>query len=230
MTTKTQTSIVFFSSTSGILTIQDVKLLRLEGIIPHVIHLPSAIFFGAPPTDITMTKRKHEEVSSKSPRTKKHKHDSDFRVVHASTVVSIPPIFASNAREGALEMLDSMIMRWVRFFHKSLSSITPCLCTYNRYIPSLEGVVLTHSNLRFLQSTALILYDSPYAKCKVAFDAAVWSPRVGQRLSELFQTSPPLSFSLVIISWEGNSLFTGPHLPSYSSNIQRLNTATSYTN
>ncbi|GJJ06561.1 hypothetical protein Clacol_000754 [Clathrus columnatus] len=109
-------------------------------------------------------KRKHEEdLKNQSPH-KKHKHDSDFSIIHASTVVSIPPVFTSNPKEGVLEMLDSMIMR---------------------YIPPLEGVVLTHSNLRFLQSTALLQYDCPYAKCNVSFDATVWSPR-----SEKFEWGP----------------------------------------
>jgi DNA-directed RNA polymerase I subunit RPA43 len=37
--------------------------------------------------------------------------DTEFHVVKASLVVSIPSIFASNARTGVEEMLDSMVMR-----------------------------------------------------------------------------------------------------------------------
>jgi DNA-directed RNA polymerase I subunit RPA43 len=37
----------------------------------------------------------------------------EFTVISASLVVSIPPVFATNPRAGAEEMLDSMIMRCV---------------------------------------------------------------------------------------------------------------------
>lgn len=41
----------------------------------------------------------------------KASEDSEFTVVHASMVVSIPPVFANDPRAGVEEMLDSMLMR-----------------------------------------------------------------------------------------------------------------------
>lgn len=38
-------------------------------------------------------------------------HPSEFRVINASLVLSIPPVFASDLRTGVEEMLDSMVMR-----------------------------------------------------------------------------------------------------------------------
>jgi len=57
---------------------------------------------------------------------KKKKHtaneESEFMLVRASLMVSIPPIFSSNPRAGVEEMLDSMVMRccylpWRRIMH-----------------------------------------------------------------------------------------------------------------
>ena len=41
----------------------------------------------------------------------KRKADGEFSVVQAELALSIPPVFASNLRAGAEEMLDSMVMR-----------------------------------------------------------------------------------------------------------------------
>ena len=53
---------------------------------------------------------------------------------------------------------------------------------FSRYIPALQGVVLAHDKLEFLDRTATIKADCPFANCRVAFDATVWSPQVGMKL------------------------------------------------
>ena len=107
----------------------------------------------------------------------KMSNDNQFQVVTASLVLSVPPIFAGSQRGGAEEMLDSMIMRYL---HVTLSS-KPSSNSI-RYVPALQGVVLSHSNLKFLNKTAAIRGDSPFLICTIAFDATVWSPRVGIKL------------------------------------------------
>ncbi|KAJ6609834.1 hypothetical protein B0H10DRAFT_2166227 [Mycena sp. CBHHK59/15] len=72
--------------------------------------------------------------------------ETEFQVVQASLVISIPPIFATNPHAGVQEMLDSMVMR---------------------YIPALRGVVLAHSNLSFLKQTAAITADCPFLVCNI---------------------------------------------------------------
>lgn len=78
-------------------------------------------------TETFTKKRKHAliiEDSTPSKKSKKDKKDKgkkldkgkskasgEFKVVKASLVVSIPPVFAGNARAGVEEMLDSMVMR-----------------------------------------------------------------------------------------------------------------------
>lgn len=53
----------------------------------------------------------------------------------------------------------------------------------NRYQPALGGVVLAHQNLRFLESAGRIKADNPFAVFNVGFDATVWRPEIGMRLS-----------------------------------------------
>lgn len=42
--------------------------------------------------------------------------------------------------------------------------------------------MLSHSSLVFVNREAIIQRDCPFLICKVAFDATVWSPRVGLKL------------------------------------------------
>ncbi|KIJ67752.1 hypothetical protein HYDPIDRAFT_165588 [Hydnomerulius pinastri MD-312] len=102
---------------------------------------------------------------------------SEFRVINASLVLSVPPVFASDLQAGVEEMLDSMVMR---------------------YIPSLRGVLLAHSNLRFLSQTASIRVDCPFAVCNVCFDATVWSPCVSMKLVGKINLCSPDHVSLLV--------------------------------
>ncbi|RDB16806.1 DNA-directed RNA polymerase I subunit rpa43 [Hypsizygus marmoreus] len=129
---------------------------------------------------------KKSKKSGKEKRDKKHKEkgkekgkarDTEFQVVRTSLVLSIAPIFASNPRAGVEEMLDSMVMR---------------------YIPALQGVVLSHSGLRFLSSVATIQADCPFLVCKVEFDATVWSPHVGMKLVGKVNLCSPDHVSLLL--------------------------------
>ncbi|KAI0329690.1 hypothetical protein GY45DRAFT_1324659 [Cubamyces sp. BRFM 1775] len=146
-------------------------------------------------------KRKHAaaEAGVTEPSTKRSKKDKDakrlakeqarvdkgksratddaFRVVRASLTVSVPPAFAADLRGGVEEMLDSMLMR---------------------YIPALQGVVLAHDHLEFLDKSATIKADCPFAICKVAFDATVWSPQVGMKLAGKINLCSPDHISLLV--------------------------------
>ncbi|KAH9948666.1 hypothetical protein B0H21DRAFT_655967, partial [Amylocystis lapponica] len=114
---------------------------------------------------------------AKKDKDKAGRAQGEFRVVQAVLAVSISPVFANNLRAGVDEMLDSMLMR---------------------YIPALQGVVLAHDNLRFLDSTAAIKADCPFANCRVAFDATVWSPQVGMKLVGRVNLCSPDHVSLLV--------------------------------
>ncbi|KAL4074071.1 hypothetical protein J3A83DRAFT_2666260 [Scleroderma citrinum] len=132
-------------------------------------------------------KRKHAESVDSSPKTKKKRHDksrvsesglpSEFCIINATTVLSIPPVFSIDLRAGVEELLDSMIMR---------------------YIPSLRGVLLAHSNIRFLSDTAMIRGDCPFGICSVGFDATVWCPRVTMKLIGKVNLCSPDHVSLLV--------------------------------
>ncbi|KAJ3713302.1 hypothetical protein C8R42DRAFT_646970 [Lentinula raphanica] len=111
-------------------------------------------------------KRKQRECPSSSPKKKQKlnvkRKETGFQVIHSSFVLSLSPVFASNPRSGVEELLDSMIMR---------------------YIPALDAVVLSHSNITFNQDTAAIQADSPFLICNISFDATVWRPLVGMKLA-----------------------------------------------
>lgn len=145
-------------------------------------------------------KKEKKEKKDKS-SSKKHRHstkvavdhvassssDSEFHSVKASVQLTIPPVFATKPHEGAQELLDSMIMRYVCCY-KSINRYVPGggvnnigSCPY-RYIPALRGVVLAHKGLQFLESTGKLKADSPFSICKVGFEAIVWSPEIGMEL------------------------------------------------
>ncbi|KAE9411138.1 hypothetical protein BT96DRAFT_961159 [Gymnopus androsaceus JB14] len=125
-------------------------------------------------------KAKHDLVQDAPATEKKDKgkgKETAFQVVQSSLVVSISPVFASNPRTGVEEMLDSMIMR---------------------YIPALDGVVLSHSNLSFKEDTAVIQADCPFLVCKILFDTTVWRPAVGMKLVGKISLCSPDHISLLV--------------------------------
>ncbi|TRM69630.1 hypothetical protein BD626DRAFT_390586 [Schizophyllum amplum] len=103
--------------------------------------------------------------------------DSEFQVVRASLVISVPPAFTADPARGALEMLDSMVMR---------------------YIPAFQGVVLSHSNLDFLSHAAQLRAECPFLVCKIAFSATVWHPHIGMKLVGRINLSSPDHISLLL--------------------------------
>ena len=129
-------------------------------------------------------------------------NENQFQVATTSLVLSIPPIFAGNPRGGVEEILDSMIMRYL---HSTLSSKLSSNSV--RYLPALQGVVLSHSNLRFLNNTATIRGDSPFLVCTVVFDATVWSPRVGIKLCTFFFFCSYFDLNVFIDSGKGQPMF-----------------------
>ncbi|KAG9007603.1 hypothetical protein FRB94_013621 [Tulasnella sp. JGI-2019a] len=130
------------------------------------------------PSTPTMNSRPGGKAKSKERLLHENEESTgEFAVVSASVMLSIPPVFAGNPRVGVEEMLDSMVMR---------------------HIPSLQGIVLSHSNHRFLASSAPILNECPYALCRVAFDATVWSPKIGMALVGKVNLFSPDHISLLI--------------------------------
>ncbi|KAI0744190.1 hypothetical protein C8Q80DRAFT_1185501 [Daedaleopsis nitida] len=148
-------------------------------------HAVAAAEDGGDGTGEPSTKRPKKEKEKDAKRVKNTRLDKGkgratddaFRIVRASLNVSVPPCFAADLRGGVEEMLDSMLMR---------------------YIPALQGVVLAHDRLEFLDKVAPVKADCPFANCRVAFDATVWSPQVGMKLSGKINLASPDHISLLV--------------------------------
>lgn len=57
------------------------------------------------------TKRQKKDKSAKKDKGKARASSSEFRIINASMLVTVPPVFANDLRAGVEEMLDSMLMR-----------------------------------------------------------------------------------------------------------------------
>jgi len=137
---------------------------------------------GEPSTKRSKTekasKKEHKEKKEKKKDKGKARDDEgQFKVFQATLALSIPPVFANNLKAGAEEMLDSMVMR---------------------HISALQGVVLSHSNLQFLEPAATIKADCPFTNVHVGFEAAVWCPQIGMKLSGRVNLCSPDHVSLLV--------------------------------
>ncbi|KAI5450491.1 hypothetical protein NCC49_002948 [Naganishia albida] len=103
--------------------------------------------------------------------------DSPFLRVNTDIRLSIPPVFATDLNRGAMEMLDSLVMR---------------------YTPALQAVLLAYSDIKFADTTANILNDCPFAIADVSFNAVVWSPKIGHRLAGTHSLSSASHISLIL--------------------------------
>ena len=156
-------------------------------------HAPVDPAAGEPSSKRSKTEKKEKKEKKKKEKGKEkaREEEGEFRVFQATLALSIPPVFANNLQGGAEEMLDSMVMRC------AMRSLIPSFALrrrgFFRYIPALQGVVLSHSHLQFLESAATIKADCPFSNVIVGFEAAVWSPQIGMKLS---MSSPNLRVAL----------------------------------
>eukprot|EP00842_Homolaphlyctis_polyrhiza_P003172 jgi/Hompol1/3856/HPOL_003374-RA len=83
--------------------------------------------------------------------------DSSFRQVRARLRICLSPLFSSNPLRGVNDYL-------------------------NTYVPELNGIVLSFSNVAFTSDTASIINESPFAHFYITATFTVFSPRVGGAL------------------------------------------------
>ena len=85
-------------------------------------------------------------------------------------------------------------------------------CHVDRYVPQLQGVLITHDFQDGFQSTqARIEGDCPYAVVHVGLPCLTWSPRIGNRLEGKISHSFPSHVSLVVDK-TFNASVTAAHL------------------
>ena len=56
--------------------------------------------------------------------------------------------------------------------------------SYDRYLPEVDGIVLAHSDVKFVTDKGKILYDSPFFHFFVTVKFLVWKPKRGSKLGK----------------------------------------------
>ncbi|KAI9145610.1 hypothetical protein BKA69DRAFT_1048619 [Paraphysoderma sedebokerense] len=87
--------------------------------------------------------------------------DSHFKQLQVQMYMHLPPAFVGRAIQGVEQNLNAL------------------LCRYNEKV---NGVVLSYSNLKFMEKEARIMYDSPFMHFNISCTLLVFSPLVGSRI------------------------------------------------
>ena len=117
---------------------------------------------------------------------------SGLVMIRATMNFAIPPVWSADPLASVLEQLDTLVMR---------------------YIPQLEGVLLTHQGARFLQPLGYVDGDSAFVQAPASFRSLVWRPQVGMMLEGTMTLSSPSHVSLLLYD-TFNAAISAPHLPS----------------
>ncbi|KAF9091356.1 hypothetical protein BGX23_005240 [Mortierella sp. AD031] len=100
-----------------------------------------------------------------------------FIEVLAKLYIHLPPCFSNKPIEGIQEQLNGFLMR---------------------YMPQVDGVVLAHSDLKLLQTSARIMYDSPYSHFWISVKLLVWRPVKGAKLFGTINLQSPDHIGLLL--------------------------------
>ncbi|KAF9924718.1 hypothetical protein FBU30_005357 [Linnemannia zychae] len=103
--------------------------------------------------------------------------EGPFVEVQSKLYIHLPPIFVTKPIEGIHEQLNGFLMR---------------------YMPQVDGVVLAHSDLRLLQTSGKIMYDSPYCHFWISVKLLVWRPIKGSILSGTINLQSPDHIGLLL--------------------------------
>ncbi|GAO48868.1 hypothetical protein SAICODRAFT_30082 [Saitoella complicata NRRL Y-17804] len=102
---------------------------------------------------------------------------SPYHFVTLEVHVSLPPLYTANPTLGVRDHFDSMIMS---------------------YVPAARGVILAHSNLQFLDRSAKVMYDSPFACVWARARFLVWKPERGGKLEGYVNLQSPDHIGLLV--------------------------------
>ncbi|KAG0066690.1 hypothetical protein BGZ89_006989 [Linnemannia elongata] len=100
-----------------------------------------------------------------------------FVEVQTKLYIHLPPCFANKPIEGIHEQLNGFLMR---------------------YMPQVDGVVLAHSDLKLLQTSGRIMYDSPYCHFWISVKLLVWRPVKGSTLYGTINLQSPDHIGLLL--------------------------------
>lgn len=118
--------------------------------------------------------------------------ESAFKTIFPNITLCIPPVLMHDPHKAANEQLDSLLMR---------------------YVPQMGGVLMSHSELKFLEKLGKIDGDGAFANVFINVSGLVWAPKIGMRLEGKIKLSTPSHVSL-LVHGIFNASITSAHLPS----------------
>ncbi|KAG5520188.1 hypothetical protein PMAC_001265 [Pneumocystis sp. 'macacae'] len=140
-------------------------------------------------------KRKHDEIEGKTisqeikkkiKKTELKKRESTrtamvpinpFYCLKIESYISIPPIYSSSPMKGVQYYLDTMILS---------------------YLPNIHGIMLAHKNCKFVDKTAKIYHESPFAFTWVEFEMLIWRTKTGDFLEGTVNLQSPSHIGLLV--------------------------------
>ncbi|KAI9483882.1 MAG: hypothetical protein EXX96DRAFT_560064 [Benjaminiella poitrasii] len=126
-------------------------------------------------------KRKHKDSSEKKSK-KKHKSStkiiveespapssspaipqasSSFSEIVVKLYLHLAPMWAGKTMEGVIEQLNAFLMK---------------------YVPEVDGIVLAHSDIKFVTDKGRIMNESPFSHFFITAKFLIWKPKRGSKL------------------------------------------------
>ncbi|KAG4305206.1 hypothetical protein PORY_001376 [Pneumocystis oryctolagi] len=127
-------------------------------------------------------KKKEKKRDSKKKKNKSKKEDAllpinPFLNLKIESYISIPPIYSCSPMKGIQYYLDTMILS---------------------YLPSIQGIMLAHRNCKFIDKTAKIYNESPFAFAWVQFEMLVWRTKTGDFIEGTVNLQSPSHIGLLV--------------------------------
>ncbi|KAI8076723.1 uncharacterized protein B0P05DRAFT_545584 [Gilbertella persicaria] len=125
-------------------------------------------------------KRKHKESSEKSSK-KKHKSATKITTPASPvTTIATTPTVSSSFSEVVVKLYLHLAPMWSG---KTMEGVNEQLNAFlMKYLPEVDGVVLAHSDVKFVTEKGKILYDSPFFHFFITAKFLVWKPKRGSKL------------------------------------------------
>lgn len=121
------------------------------------------------------------------------KDDSQFKLCQIKLYLTLPPCFSNDIAAGVNEFLN---------------------CYVFKYLDTFKGIVLLHTDTRYLQNKGLVLYDSPFINFWITTHFLIWRPKVGSKITGTIQIQNVDYIGLILFG-TFNAVITANELPSH---------------
>ncbi|KAJ3028312.1 hypothetical protein HDV00_010471 [Rhizophlyctis rosea] len=102
---------------------------------------------------------------------------SSFRILRTKLLLNLAPVFVGSEQKGAEEYLNRFLMR---------------------YVPEVDGVVLSYSDIRPVESAARIIYDSPFFHFHITVTLTLFAPKEKSNLVGVVNKVSPDHIGLLV--------------------------------